>query len=265
MDKSTVKKIVEINQEFYQTFAQPFAATRQRLQPGVRQVMKTISPHETVLDLGCGNGEIASSLFQEGFQGRYLGVDFSRNLLEFAASHHAKHYFAQSKQQAEDFIRDLPGSAIFLQVDLSAPNWDEMIPSLTYDTVFAFAALHHIPSEALRLQILSKINSLLKPGGFFWHSEWQFLNSLRLKARIQPWSRVNLSDSQVDPGDYLMDWRQGGVGFRYVHHFDVPELNRLANQSGFSVCETFFSDGEGSRLAIYQKWQTKHNQSAHLA
>jgi hypothetical protein len=59
----------------------------------------------------------------------------------------------------------------------------------------------------------------------------------------------------LDPGDYLLDWLQGGTGYRYVHHFDAPELSRLAELSGFSVCETFFSDGKGNRLAIYQKWQ----------
>ena len=56
-----------------------------------------------------------------------------------------------------------------------------------YDIVFCFAVLHHIPSFELRLKILKKVRALLKPEGRFIHSNWQFLTSEKLKARIQPW------------------------------------------------------------------------------
>jgi SAM-dependent methyltransferase len=255
MDSSTIKKIININREFYQTFAQPFAQTRQRLQPGVKQILKTIGAGQTILDIGCGNGELARELYKTGFRGKYVGVDFSSNLLEAAAPDKNNPRFVESKQQAEKLLESSVNEGVFLQADLSAENWDSIIPNPPYDIVFCFAVLHHIPGETLRLQILSKIQKLLRPGGYFWHSEWQFLNSPRLVARIQPWEKVNLNANQLDPGDYLLDWRQGGTGYRYVHHFDAPELSRLAELSGFSVCETFFSDGKGNRLAIYQKWQ----------
>jgi hypothetical protein len=58
----------------------------------------------------------------------------------------------------------------------------------------------------------------------------------------------------VDAGDYLLDWRQGGSGLRYVHHFDEAELSALAATTGFRVLETFYSDGEGGRLGLYQVW-----------
>jgi SAM-dependent methyltransferase len=255
MHPNTVKKIIEINREFYQTFAQPFAATRQRLQPGVRQIIKRLDSPLKILDLGCGNGEIARSLFKDGFQGSYVGVDFSRNLLEVACYDHPSCQFLESKHQAEELLANRSAQGIFLEVDLSNPDWDADIPSPPFDMVFTFAVLHHIPGEILRLQTLEKIHKLLKTGGFFWHSEWQFMNSTRLRERIQSWEKVNLNESQVDPGDYLLDWRQGGTGYRYVHLFDGSELDRLAILSGFSVQETFYSDGEGNRLALYQKWQ----------
>lgn len=255
MDTSTVQRIIEINREFYQTFAQPFAATRQRLQPGVKRILAKIGTAPTILDIGCGNGEVARGLFREGFKGRYVGMDFSRNLLETAVIDNTDLFFADSKQYAEKLLEDSCGKGVFFQADLSSQNWDTLIPELRYDIVFCFAVLHHIPSETLRLQILNKIGNLLRPGGVFWHSEWQFMNSERLKARIQPWEQVHLEESLVDPGDYLLDWRQGGTGFRYVHHFELPELKKLAELSGFSIRETFFSDGQGNRLALYQRWQ----------
>ena len=98
---------------------------------------------------------------------------------------------------------------------------------------------------------------MLTASGRFIHSNWQFLNSERLRKRIHPWEEIGLSDSQVDPGDYLLDWRRGGFGLRYVHHFREGELNRLAAESGFKVVETFYSDGETGNLGLYQDWRMK--------
>jgi len=42
------------------------------------------------------------------------------------------------------------------------------------------------PGVELRLDILQKVCALLRPGGRFIHSEWQFMNSDRLKAASSP-------------------------------------------------------------------------------
>jgi len=59
----------------------------------------------------------------------------------------------------------------------------------------------------------------------------------------------------VDAGDYLLDWRNGDVGLRYVHHFDEEELSKLAKATGFKVIDTFYLDGETGNLGLYQVWQ----------
>ena len=102
---------------------------------------------------------------------------------------------------------------------------------------------------------MARIARLLSSAGKFIHSNWQFLNSPRLQNRIQPWQAAGLNPEDLDPGDYLLDWRHGGLGLRYVHHFDDAELSRLATAAGFRVCETFHSDGQGGRLGIYQIWE----------
>jgi 2-polyprenyl-3-methyl-5-hydroxy-6-metoxy-1,4-benzoquinol methylase len=121
--------------------------------------------------------------------------------------------------------------------------------------ITAFAVLHHIPSTELRLGILRTVRQLLKPDGLFIHSNWQFLNSEKLKARIQPWEGAAISRADVDAGDYLLDWRSGGEGLRYVHHFSESELGELADAAGFQVVETFYSDGETGNLGLYQVWK----------
>ncbi|HNB51067.1 MAG TPA: hypothetical protein PK530_03960, partial [Anaerolineales bacterium] len=86
-------------------------------------------------------------------------------------------------------------------------------------------------------------------------SNWQFLNSPRWVARIQLWERVGLTTEDVAPNDYLLDWRRGGEGLRYVHHFSEDELAKLAQDTGFEVTETFHSDGAEGNLGLYQIWR----------
>jgi len=124
-----------------------------------------------------------------------------------------------------------------------------------WSLITAFAVLHHIPSYELRINILKTINGLLKPGGLFIHSSWQFLSSEKLRARIKPWEAAAISGADVDTDDYLLDWRSGGKGLRYVHHFSESGLSDLAKASGFQIADTFYSDGEAGNLGLYQIWK----------
>lgn len=236
MNPTTLSRLLELNRQFYQTFAVPFSITRQRLQPGVLRLIERINPEDDLLDLGCGNGELANELARRGHTGGYTGLDFSTPLIEQASA-------------------GQPGHFRFVQGDLAAKNWEATLAGKLYDVIVLFAVLHHIPGAELRLQVLSKVRRLIEPGGQFIHSEWQFLNSPRLAARVQPWKRAGLSPADVDQDDYLLDWRQGGQGLRYVHHFSEPELAELASKAGFEVVESFLSDGENSRLGLYQVWR----------
>lgn len=240
MNESTAARLIALNKQFYQTFGREFSSTRMRLQPGVKRVLERLAGNESILDLGCGNGEMARELMRRGHRGPYTGLDFSLPLLEVA-----RHGW-----------EDAP--ATFLRADLTTPNWDKKIiasMSAPFDLVTAFATLHHIPNAATRLNILNKIHAFLRPGGQFIHSEWQFLNSDKLRKRTLPWEEIGLNEADVDPGDYLLDWRSGGRGLRYVHHFDEAELNALAAAGRFRVRETFYSDGENGRLGLYQTWE----------
>ena len=240
MELAVAQRLIELNREFYKNFGREFSSTRQRLQPGVKRVLEMLAGSESILDLGCGNGELTRELMRRDHRGQYAGVDFSRPLLEVA------------RQGWED----LP--ATFLCADLAAPDWDKKVLASVnrpFDLVFAFAVLHHIPEQGRRLNLLSKAHALLREGGRFIHSEWQFLNSGKLKSRVQPWSEIGLSAADVDADDYLLDWRGGGRGLRYVHHFSEAELEALAVASGFRVREGFLSDGENNRLGLYQVWE----------
>lgn len=237
METKTAARLLALNKQFYQTFGREFSSTRQRLQPGVQRVLDMLTGDESMLDLGCGNGELARELMRRGHRGPYTGLDFSLPLLEVA------------RLGWED------APATFLRADLTAPDWDKSLITNRYSLITSFATLHHIPGAETRLNILSKVHALLHPGGRFIHSEWQFLNSDKLRGRIQSWAEIGLTEADVDPGDTLLDWRGGGRGLRYVHHFSEAELDSLAAATGFRVREAFYSDGENGRLGLYQVWE----------
>jgi tRNA (uracil-5-)-methyltransferase TRM9 len=240
MNAGTAARLIDLNRQFYQTFGYEFSSTRQRLQPGVLRLLDQLHGEEAVLDLGCGNGELARELMRRDHRGPYTGLDFSLPLLEVA-----RHGW-----------EDAP--ATFTCADLTVSAWEAQIPASVarpFDWLAAFAVLHHIPGQETRNAILNQVRLLLPRGGRFVHSEWQFLESAKLKGRIQPWKLAGIQADLVDPGDFLLDWRSGGHGLRYVHHFDETELDALAEANGFRVRESFRSDGANARLGLYQVWE----------
>ncbi|MGD8603342.1 MAG: class I SAM-dependent methyltransferase [Anaerolineales bacterium] len=232
-----------INSEFYQTFAESFANTRGRLQPGVLNLMENLSRDANVLDLGCGHGQIARWRLGRGDQGRTAGIDSSSSLLALTA--------------------DLAGETKidFAQVDLAQGGWSEQVrqrlqnyPANGFDWVFAFAVMHHLPGQQIRQAFVHQSVRLLREHGSMAVSNWNFLASQRLRERILPWETIDLSADDVDPGDYLLDWRRDGHGLRYVHHFTDKELAELAEQAGLTITNQFYSDGETGKLGLYQVW-----------
>jgi tRNA (uracil-5-)-methyltransferase TRM9 len=237
MNSVTANRLLTINLEFYNRFGDQFSATRQRLQPGVGKTLEIIQADDSVLDLGCGNGHFLGELAGRGHKASLLGVDFSLPLLRDASE------------------ASTPG-VLFCEVDLTKLSAfsDQLFIEGGWDVITMFATLHHIPSMELRLDILQTVRKLLKDDGKFILSNWQFLNSEKLKARIQPWDKVGINNSDVDEGDYLLDWRSGGEGLRYAHQFSAAELLGLADQARMRVTASFLSDGNGGNLGLYQIW-----------
>ena len=239
MRDEVAARLVQLNREFYQSFAEAFSETRYRVQPGVRRVLTTIPQNASVLDLGCGNGVVGWELLRHGHRGPYLGIDSSAALLEIAR-------------------RRMAGTpARFRQAELTSGEWEEGL-SEAFDRVFALALLHHLPNEHTRQRLLGRLRARISGGGQLVLSTWDVLSSDRLRRKVIPWESIGLAPDDVGPHDYLMDWRHRGHGVRYVHSFDEPGLTTLAATTGFEVLESFRSDGQGGRMSIYQVWGAVH-------
>lgn len=247
MNSATADRLLDLNRRFYADRGRDFSTTRLRLQPGVKHLLETLCGDESILDLGCGNGELARSLSGRGHRGSYLGLDFSPVLLAEAGG--ASFGFP---------VR-------FAQADLSQASWDHVVTvdsaaasSLhmrSFNVIFCLAVLHHIPDNSLRAGILCKVHDLLASDGRLILSNWRFTDSPRMSGRIQPWSDVDLTAQDVDANDYLLDWKRGGKALRYVHQFDQSELSELAAAAGFEVTESFYSDGADRKASLYQVWR----------
>jgi tRNA (uracil-5-)-methyltransferase TRM9 len=236
MRETVAQQLLELNREFYQSHGLSFAETRARLQPGVQAAVERVPTGARVLDVGCGHGMVARALGAQGHLGGYLGIDASSVLLDRARAATPDPAFA------------------FRQVELADPRWTDGLPG-PFDAILCFAVLHHLPGIQLRAAIAAGMRSLLGPTGSVELSVWNFLASARLRSRIQPWELVGLAPADVDPGDYLLDWRHGANGLRYVHAYDAGELTTLARDTGLVPDEARLSDGESGQLGMYQMWR----------
>ncbi len=249
MREETLQRLRTINKEFYQRFGEAFAETRRRIQPGVARALEEWITGGHWLDIGCGSGTLSQAWIKRCLTGSYTGIDFSQPLL------HEARKLLEANPPRQGLV------ITFQQLDLMNENWAECYKPMAYDGVLAFAVLHHIPGSAARMSLLRQATTLIKPGGLFIHSEWQFQHSPKLMARVQPWSKVNLRNEDVDVGDTLLDWRheatggEKGYGLRYVHLFSREELQEMADACGFEIVQEYESDGAGERLGLYQVWR----------
>ena len=228
MDDSLVRKLVELNTEFYARFADPFAASRSTPQPGFARLLEYLpnSPF-SVLDVGCGNGRFGRFLYDAGLLRSYVGVDVTPALMAKIVEF-----------EGELFVRDI-----------SLP--DSLQGLGKFDLVVCLATLQHIPGQSNRLRLVHELATHLEPVGLLVLSNWQFLNSSRQRRKIRPWSLVGIEQAQLEPNDFLLSWERGGNGVRYVAHLDDKTTEEMAKLAELHVVNQFTSDGREGNLNLY--------------
>lgn len=245
MKESIRLQLLELNRLFYAEMASAFDHKRQGTPPGLDKLLDYFPQAQgnspiLVLDVGCGNGRFARILDRLNVPFTYIGIDRSAELLELAAEN----------------TTDLQnGTATFQQVDLTMPNWSSVLEGKVgkFDVVLCTAVLHHLPSYALRLDVVRQIALLTKTTLIL--SSWQFLTSQRFVQKCLPWAEIGLTDSEVEdeiePGDALLPWKHEKYMVRYVHQVDEAEFQRLAEDADLAITDTFRSDGKEGNLSLY--------------
>ncbi len=236
MDDETIERLLALNRDFYATFAEQFAASRSVTDPALTSILPYLPCRARVLDIGCGNGRLAVLLDQERPGSRYVGVDAIPELID------------EARERTGQLLRTQVSLRL---VDVTRRNWIKHVPGVPFDCAVALAILHHIPDFSLRAQVLRGLAEVLDPGGYAVLSTWRFLAHRRIRRKIVDWSVVGIDESELEPGDYLLDWKRGGRGLRYCHMVDEEEMERLAAASGFTVRETFRAGGREGDLSLF--------------
>ena len=238
MDSALVKRLLELNRNFYAEFSADFSGSRSGERLNLEPFQKYLANDIRLLDAGCGNGRLADALERANFALNYFGVDGSAELIAFAE----KNCAALQRVRAQ-----------FRVADLTQSRWhDALRDAAPFDVIASLAVLHHIPSFDLRTQVLRALHALLKPRGILVLSNWQFLNNDRLRKKIVAWENVNIDAALLEANDYLLDWKRGGVGYRYVHLLDENEIARLARASAFEIITQFYADANLNLYSILQ-------------
>jgi tRNA (uracil-5-)-methyltransferase TRM9 len=237
MRPDVARRLLDLNRTFYVTLGVQFDATRGSLPPGMLAAVDALpSSTRTILDAGCGNGRLARALARLERPIAYVGLDADAGLLARA-------------QENVAALGHVHGRIV--QADMAQPGWAHALAGERFDAVFCLATLHHMPGAALRAAIVRDLAAALAPQGRLILSAWQFGHSERLRRRVAPWTEIGLTPADVDPGDALLPWDQGGHALRYVHAIDESEMRRLAQAAGLCVISTTYADGREGTLTLY--------------
>lgn len=229
MHEDTIRKLLALNQGFYNDLAGPFAESRLRPQPGFHRLLEELpQPCDYLLDVGCGDGRLGRFLQARRAIKWYTGVDFSAELL--------------AKAEATTM-------GDFHQRDISQPG--SLYGLGQYQAIACLATLQHIPGMINRQNLVEEMARALMPSGRIFISTWQFLGSERQQRKIIDWSTVGLSDQDVEPNDFLLTWQRENFGLRYVRQIDENEIARLASESGLQIVDQFRADGREGNLSLY--------------
>lgn len=229
MQPEVVQKLLDLNQTFYDSFADTFSRTRKPINPGFDELMTAVPVGaSSMLDVACGNGRFGEYLLHKQIIQSYTGVDFSSELLKIA--------------------QELTGGTV-QQRDLTQA--DALAGLGRHDLVVCLAALHHIPGHETRRQLLCSMRDCLAENGRIFLSTWQFMDSERQQRKVRDWAEIGLSAADVDENDYLLTWQSGGFSYRYACMVDETETAVLAEEAGLTILKQFREDGRERRLSLY--------------
>jgi ubiquinone/menaquinone biosynthesis C-methylase UbiE len=180
-------KILAENKNTYNEVAEEFYQTRKKYSSETEELKAHVKEKEKVLDLGCGTGRLYGIFKDKNVD--YTGIDFSEKLIQIAKGKYGDRFVLGD-------ILNLP------------------LPDENFDSVWAIASLHHIPTKKFRKKVLGHIKRVLRPGGRVIATCWKIKSFLRKDVYIPFHGKK-----------------------RYYHVFSMRELKRLFKKSGFIIEE----------------------------
>lgn len=247
-------RLCALTGEFYRANAESFSQTRQSPWQGWVRLLEVMDARAAerellrVLDVACGNLRferyLADTLPSRMLSG--YAVDNCDPLVE-AGERSEFGPLSRIAFQNLDVIERLSGGR--LRESLEAPD-------ASRDLAVSFGFMHHVPLECWRAELLRTLIAKVRPGGFVAVSFWRFLNSDKLAGKAKETTsraRAELGIPELPPNDYLLGWQDTQGLYRYCHHFDEPEIERLLAMMADSadLVSRFEADGRTGNLNEY--------------
>lgn len=247
-------RLCALTGEFYRANAESFSQTRQSPWQGWVRLLEVMDARAAerellrVLDVACGNLRFERYL-ADALPGRMLSgwaVDNCEPLVE-AGERSEFGPLSRIAFQNLDVIARLSGGRL----------WESLeAPDASRDLAVSFGFMHHVPLECWRAELLRTLIAKVRPGGFVAVSFWRFLNSDKLARKAQETTiraRAELVIPELPPNDYLLGWQDTQGLYRYCHHFDELEIERLlaAVADSAELVSRFEADGKTGNLNEY--------------
>lgn len=253
-EEALALRLCALTSEFYRANAESFSQTRQSPWQGWVRLLEVVDARAAereplrVFDLACGNLRFERYLADALPDGMLLGyaVDNCEPLVEAGER---KEFGPLSRMafQNLDVVERLSDGR--LREALEAPD-------VSCDLAVSFGFMHHVPLERWRAELLRALIAKARPGGFVAVSFWRFLNSDKLARKAQETTSRALDElglPELPPNDYLLGWQDTQGLYRYCHHFDEPEIERLlaAVADSAELVSRFEADGKTGNLNEY--------------
>ena len=203
-------------QSFYDSIAKKWDATRQRPW-GEFEFAKDFLSAEKILDAGCGNGRLVTWLRENNFNGEYLGVDSSQELIKLA-----RRNFPGEKFEATDLLELIPQ----LSGELTLGG---------FGAIFCIAVLHHFENSADRAKVLENLHEVLEPGGKIFLTTWNLWQPRFWKFFL---AHPRLRGGRLSRN---LEIPFAGKSSRRVHAFTKSELFKLLATAGFKNIKIFYA------------------------
>lgn len=164
-------------------------------------VLKYLSRHQDVLDIGCGNG-FSTNVFSSVSR-RVIGIDYSEKMIDRARS-----------------VYGGIGNISFMVRDVLDLNSIEE----TFDVAISQRCLINIPSWELQQRAILNIAGILKPGGVFLLQE----GSLQGRENLNQ-TRQIFGLERMPIVDYNLDFDEGKLWPFVRQHFDIIDIRRFGH------------------------------------
>ena len=201
--------------EIYNRIAPHFSKTRAYPWPEVEQFLAETgedAPYRVGLDIGCGNGRHATPLAEQ--VETVVGVDVSRGLLVEART--------RTAPTSAETVALVEGDAAAVPLGAGV-----------VDIAVYVATVHHLPDRERRVESLSELSRVLRPGG---------------RALVSAWSTAHDrfdASAGAEGFDTTIDWTlPGGETVpRFYHIYAPAEFERDLRDGGLAVESAVVSSG----------------------